>query len=155
YSVLKSQEIALLVDSSSPMVLMAQTGSCRFGNDCRYVHDSHAKPTTVSSSKTPSTSTTDALLLQLLEKLGVHDTGSSRNSNTNASNIVAPSLPIAYAANSVSSPLYYLTQPLHIFVPPPGFSTPHAYTTPPGLNSLLAQQMGLARPPGAVSQQQA
>ncbi|GJU86194.1 ribonuclease H-like domain-containing protein [Tanacetum coccineum] len=63
---LKSKELASPVDSSSPMVLMAQSGtnrhpsnpqvkswrpcfnflkgSCRFGSECRYVYDPNAKP---------------------------------------------------------------------------------------------------------------
>nr|GEU38215.1 ribonuclease H-like domain-containing protein [Tanacetum cinerariifolium] len=86
---LKSKELASPVDSSSLMVLMAQSGtnrrplnsqvksrlpcfdfakgSCRFGSDFRYVHDPHAK--LLSNSKQSSTNTTDALLVKLLDRL--------------------------------------------------------------------------------------
>ncbi|GJR78433.1 pleiotropic drug resistance protein 1-like protein [Tanacetum coccineum] len=93
---LKSKSLSLLVDSSSssPMVLMAQLGtnrrpsnsqnkswrscfnfakgSCRFGSDCKYVHDPNAKPTNTTTSCAPNT-TTDELLAKLLDKLGLNN----------------------------------------------------------------------------------
>ncbi|GKF83660.1 ribonuclease H-like domain-containing protein, partial [Tanacetum coccineum] len=94
---LKSKELSLPVDSSSPMVLMAQSGtncrplnpqvkswrhcfnfakgSCRFGSECRYVHDPNAKPHDLGNSKHLNTSNTDALLVKLLEKLGLNNKG--------------------------------------------------------------------------------
>ncbi|GJS73532.1 hybrid signal transduction histidine kinase M [Tanacetum coccineum] len=75
---LKTKEVALPTDSSSPMVLMAQAGTnrrpsnpqikswrpcfnfakgaCRFGSECRYVHDPNAKPHDFGLSDAPSTS---------------------------------------------------------------------------------------------------
>ncbi|GJU76774.1 ribonuclease H-like domain-containing protein [Tanacetum coccineum] len=107
---LRTKALASPIDSSSHMVLMAQSGtnrrsssqvkssrpcfnfakgSCRFGSNCRHVHDSNVKPP---SSSTPSiaNNVTDELLMKLLEKLGLQS-GSNVTSTTPpyASNFVA------------------------------------------------------------------
>ncbi|GJR15624.1 ribonuclease H-like domain-containing protein [Tanacetum coccineum] len=93
---LKSKVLALPVDSSSPMVLVAKTStnsrsstsqgkswkpcfnfakeSCRFGDSCRYVHDANARVSNANSgfNKGHGTSenTTNDLLTKLLAQLG-------------------------------------------------------------------------------------
>ncbi|GJU95278.1 ribonuclease H-like domain-containing protein, partial [Tanacetum coccineum] len=94
-------------------------GSCRFGNDCRYVHDPNAKIVNSGSSKQPSNNTTDALLLTLLEKLGVNDIGSSCTSNVNPSPVVTNAMPVA--AYSVPGPGYFMAQSTSPMYPPTGF----------------------------------
>ncbi|GJX04915.1 ribonuclease H-like domain-containing protein [Tanacetum coccineum] len=167
---LKSKELASPVDSSSPMVLMAQSGtnlrpsnpqvkswrpcfnfakgSCRFGSECRYVHDPNAKPHDLGNSKHSNTSNTDALLVKLLEKLGLNNKGDSQNCSTVASPIATPSVPVAYATNHNPAPMYYLPQPVSRHTAPPGFSTlsgpvliqPAQHSVPsPGFRLLPAQ----------------
>ncbi|GKA10918.1 ribonuclease H-like domain-containing protein [Tanacetum coccineum] len=113
---LKTKEVALPADSSSPMVLMAQAGSnrrpsnpqikswrpcfnfakgsCHFGNECRYVHRPNAKPHDFGTSKVSNTSNTDAFLVQLLEKLNLRNKDASTHSP----------LPVAYSTQHNSSP---------------------------------------------------
>ncbi|GKA05946.1 protein FAR1-related sequence 5 [Tanacetum coccineum] len=112
--------------------------SCRFGRDCHYVHDPNAKTNDISNSK-QSTNSTDALLVKILEKLGLNYSGTSRDSNTNCTSMVAPYnvLPVAYTANSVPSPYLYSAQPVgpvHTFMQPV-----HPLTPPPGFHYPLAQ----------------
>ncbi|GKA80257.1 hybrid signal transduction histidine kinase M [Tanacetum coccineum] len=92
---LKSKEPTLLVDSSSPMVLMAQTGNTRhplntqdkswklcfnfakgsyhFGSECRYVHDVNAKPNPSYTPRMSNNNTTYEMLSKILDKLGIHN----------------------------------------------------------------------------------
>ncbi|GJW05934.1 ribonuclease H-like domain-containing protein [Tanacetum coccineum] len=151
---LKSKSLATPVDSSSssPMVLLADSGTsrrpsnpqikswrpcfnfakgtCRFGSECRYVHDENAKH--VASTPKQLTNSTDTLLLKLLEKLGVHESGTSRETNNHPKH----SNPVAYTANANSIPFYYSAQQVHPHVmaqpaqyvaPPPGFTYPPAH----------------------------
>ncbi|GKA21646.1 ribonuclease H-like domain-containing protein [Tanacetum coccineum] len=133
---LKSKELASPVDSSSPMVLMDQIGSnrrpsnphvkswrpcfnfakgsCRFGSECRY---------DLGNSKHSNTSNTDALLVKLLDKLGLNNEGDSRNCSTVSSLIATPSIPVAYTTNHNSGLMYYLPQPVSWHIAPLGFST--------------------------------
>ncbi|GKC70014.1 hypothetical protein Tco_1115897, partial [Tanacetum coccineum] len=60
--------------------------------------------------------TTDALLLTLLEKLGVNDIGSSCTSNVNPSPVVTNAMPVA--AYSVPGPAGLPTQPAQQQVQP-------------------------------------
>ncbi|GJT12086.1 ribonuclease H-like domain-containing protein, partial [Tanacetum coccineum] len=94
---LKSKALALPVDSSSPMVLMANSGnrrtsssttpqvkswkpcfnfakgSCRFGESCHYVHDTNARVSTNNNGSNRgrggSDNTTNALLQKLLQQM--------------------------------------------------------------------------------------
>ncbi|GJY95298.1 ribonuclease H-like domain-containing protein [Tanacetum coccineum] len=122
---LKTKEIALPADSSSPMVLMAQSGtprrssntqgkswkpcfnfangSCRFVSACHYVHDLSAKPITNTHAKHSSFNNTEALLTKILDKLRDYR-NSSEPSLVNHTN----SLPVARALLWVnSSPAQY------------------------------------------------
>ncbi|GJX79854.1 ribonuclease H-like domain-containing protein [Tanacetum coccineum] len=116
---LKSKELTLPVDSSSPMVRMAQSGttrcpsnpqvkswkpcfnfakgSCRFGSDCRYVYDHNAKPIANTHTKQSPTNNTETLLVQFLDKLG----------NTQNSNAPSSSVPVAYSVNTPLGPVNY------------------------------------------------
>ncbi|GJS27459.1 ribonuclease H-like domain-containing protein [Tanacetum coccineum] len=90
---LKSKALALPMDSSSPMVLVVQSGNnrrssstpqvkssrpcfnyakgtCRFGDSCRYVHDPNAHLSNVNKGSGTSRNSTNDLLTQLLIKLG-------------------------------------------------------------------------------------
>ncbi|GJW03334.1 ribonuclease H-like domain-containing protein [Tanacetum coccineum] len=111
---LMTKEIALPADSSSPMVLKAQSGtprrssntqgkswkpcfnfangSCRFGSACHYVHDLNAKPITNTHAKHSSFNNTEALLTKILDKLRDYR-NSSEPSLVNHTN----SLPVARA----------------------------------------------------------
>ncbi|GKB10476.1 ribonuclease H-like domain-containing protein [Tanacetum coccineum] len=89
---LKSKSLSLPVDSlsSSPLVLMVESstnrrpsnpqvkswrpcynfakGTCRFGNDCKFVHDTNAKPANTNVSQM-SSNNIDELLVKLLDIL--------------------------------------------------------------------------------------
>ncbi|GKC26045.1 ribonuclease H-like domain-containing protein [Tanacetum coccineum] len=149
--------------SSSPMVLLAESstsrrpsnpqvkslrpcfnfakGSCRYGSDCRYLHDATSKP--AASSSRHSSHTTEALLIKLLDKLGVNDIGQTRVSNNNtttttpiAYTATANPVPVHYSAQShnphsaqqvITPPTQYaaqtiLPQPAQYVPPPPGFT---------------------------------
>ncbi|GKC68095.1 ribonuclease H-like domain-containing protein [Tanacetum coccineum] len=175
---LRTKALASPIDSSSHMVLMAQSGtnhrsssqvkssrpcfnfakgSCRFGSNCRYVHDSNVKP----PSSTPSiaNNVTDELLMKLLEKLGLQ-----------SGSIVTSTTP-PYASNSVALSPGPQGQPMmqmaRLSFPPPGFNHPlaqsptqaHLMYTTAGLDSagpslVLAQQQ-VQPPPAMVTAQPA
>ncbi|GJY02787.1 ribonuclease H-like domain-containing protein, partial [Tanacetum coccineum] len=94
---LKSKALTLPVDSSSPMVLVAESGNnrrptstrqgkywkpcfnfakgtCHFGDSCRYVHDANARVGTSNSTfnkgRGTNTNNTNELLNKLLNQLG-------------------------------------------------------------------------------------
>ncbi|GKB73087.1 ribonuclease H-like domain-containing protein [Tanacetum coccineum] len=94
---LKSKALTLPVDSSSPMVLVAESsnnrrptstpqgkswkpcfnfakGTCRFGDSCRYVHDANARVGTSNSTfnkgRGTNTNNTNEILNKLLNQLG-------------------------------------------------------------------------------------
>ncbi|GKB35849.1 ribonuclease H-like domain-containing protein [Tanacetum coccineum] len=129
---LKSRSHSLPVDSSSssPMVLMAQSstnrrplnsqvkswrpcfnfakGFCRFGSDCKYVCNQNARNTTIGGSK-QFTSTTDELLVKILDKVGLNNTltniEDTRQHKTLSSHTAAipQNPPVAYNANAGST----------------------------------------------------
>ncbi|GJR02220.1 ribonuclease H-like domain-containing protein [Tanacetum coccineum] len=139
----QSKSLASPIDSSSssPMVLLAESstsrrpsnpqvksgrpcfnfarGSCRFGSECRYVNDETTKQN--ASNSRQSGNCMDALLVKLLDKLGVHDNGKNRDSKTTPT----PTNPVAYAATYVAH--HALTQPAQYVAPPPGFTYPPAH----------------------------
>nr|GEV40176.1 hypothetical protein [Tanacetum cinerariifolium] len=84
-------------------------GSCRFGSNCRYVYDENAKHN-ASTIPRQSSNTTDALLAKILDKLGLHESGTSRNSNSSLTNIQH----VAYTA-TIPTPMYFPNQPDHTF----------------------------------------
>ncbi|GJV58267.1 ribonuclease H-like domain-containing protein [Tanacetum coccineum] len=163
---LKSKSLALPVDSSSssPMVLVAESGTSRnpsnpqvksrrpcfnfakgsywFGSDCRYVHDHNAKSNTITTMK-PSGTSTDDLLVKLLEKLGLNDNGTNKIVN-NTSMENTSNTPVACTINSTLNPLCYAAQPTSYVLPTPAhlqtMSTPaHYLAPPPGFSYQLAQ----------------
>nr|GEU40699.1 reverse transcriptase domain-containing protein [Tanacetum cinerariifolium] len=79
---LKSKSLTLPVDSSSssPSVLMAQSGSCRFDDDCKFIHDQNAKSDVSNGSKLKDNTTND-LLVKLLHKLGLIDSTNTTGTN--------------------------------------------------------------------------
>ncbi|GKE24868.1 ribonuclease H-like domain-containing protein [Tanacetum coccineum] len=89
-------------------------GSCRFGSECRYVHDPNAKPHDFGTSKVSNTSNTDALLVQLLEKLNLKNKDASTNcsivTSTKDTPPISP-LPVAYSTQHNSSPACPAQQP--------------------------------------------
>ncbi|GKA20281.1 ribonuclease H-like domain-containing protein [Tanacetum coccineum] len=145
---LKSKTLALFVDSSSPMVLMAELGNnrrsstppqvkswrpcfnfakgaCRFGESCRYVHDVNAKPgpnNNASSSRGCGTldNTTNDLLNKLLQQLG-----NMHVVNPTIANTPTPSPAVAFT----DGPTSFASQPASP-VGPPGFSHPSYYIGP-------------------------
>ncbi|GJW19429.1 ribonuclease H-like domain-containing protein [Tanacetum coccineum] len=163
---LKSKVNALPVDSSSNMVLMAQSGdtrrptnpqvkswkpcfnftkgTCRFGEKCRYVHDTNMRSNTnISTNSTSQGSTVGknnenntmhALLNKLIKQIG--------NLNVNtllATNSSRPTDPMAYSiiANPPTGPFYLAHNT------PPGFpplAPAQAHTIPPGFTPLAPAQ---------------
>nr|GEW28055.1 ribonuclease H-like domain-containing protein [Tanacetum cinerariifolium] len=172
---LKSKELALPTDSSSPMVLMAKSGtnrrpsnpqvkswrpyfnfakgSCRFGSECRYVHDPNAKPHDLGNSKQSNTSNTDALLVKRLDKLRLNDARASQNCSTVTSSVVAPSVSVGFATHNNISPMYYMTQLVSPYIVPPGFTSPQGLFTQPTQASIPLAGFGLL-PAQYTSQQQ-
>nr|GEU40482.1 ribonuclease H-like domain-containing protein [Tanacetum cinerariifolium] len=89
--------------------------SCRFRSECRYVHDPNAKLHDFGTSKVSNTSNTDALLVQLLEKLNLKNKDASTHGSTVTSTKDTPPispLPVAYSTQHNSSPACYLPQPI-------------------------------------------
>ncbi|GJS31420.1 ribonuclease H-like domain-containing protein [Tanacetum coccineum] len=145
---LKSNELALPVDSSlsSPMVLVADSGnsrrssthqgkswrpcfnfvkgSCRFGDNYRYVHDLNAKIGGTSGSQKMCTNTTDEILTKLLAKLDL---------NSTCNNTVFPAMSNPVALHATPSPTC------------PSYSSPQAHMSslypPPGFGLSLVQQV--------------
>ncbi|GJX99234.1 ribonuclease H-like domain-containing protein [Tanacetum coccineum] len=145
---LKTKEVALPADSFSPMVLMAQTGtnsqpfnpqikswrpcfnftkgSCRFGSECKYVHDSNAKHTSNVNPRMSSTNNTEELLVKLLDKLGLNNTSSNATGtvplHTPSANLVyhAPG-PNVTTSSPTANPPYY-TYPIQSIRPTPSTS---------------------------------
>ncbi|GKB94304.1 ribonuclease H-like domain-containing protein [Tanacetum coccineum] len=91
-------------------------GSCRFSSDCWYSHDVNAKSNASLTSKQPgSTNSTDVLLAKILEKLGLHESGPSRNCNISTTSVQL----VAY--NTSTTTPYSVNQQAHHLAPPPGF----------------------------------
>nr|GEW47660.1 hybrid signal transduction histidine kinase M [Tanacetum cinerariifolium] len=158
---LKSKALALPVDSSSPMVLVAESGNnrrsssspqvkslkhcfnfakgmCRFGDSCHFMHDANAHVGTsysgVNKGLGNGENTTNELLTKLpnqLGNLGLHATIS--NPPTNATPLVGF---LASPSPTPSPP----AGPTHLY--PPGFA-PMAHDTPSYYTS---------RPPSAPTQ---
>nr|GEY65167.1 ribonuclease H-like domain-containing protein [Tanacetum cinerariifolium] len=104
--------------------------------EMRLKSKSPASPVDSSSTSPMSSNSADALLIKLLDKLGVHDNGTHRDSNTTPT----PSNLVAYTATVTPAPLYYsaqqvspysdqsvMTQPANYVAPPPGFAYLSAY----------------------------
>ncbi|GKA18748.1 ribonuclease H-like domain-containing protein [Tanacetum coccineum] len=140
-------------------------GSCRFGSDCRYSHDANAKSNASLTSKQPgSTNSTDVLLAKILEKLGLHESGPSQNSNISTTSVH----PVAY--NTSTKTPYFVNQQAHHLAPLPGFVYtlaqnqvaqqqpayqlpvgPTIHTTGPGFPYVLAQAQPAQPQPVAQS----
>ncbi|GJS53965.1 ribonuclease H-like domain-containing protein [Tanacetum coccineum] len=157
---LKSKALALLVDSSSPMVLMAELGNnhrssttpqvkswrpcfnfakgaCRFGESCRYVHDVNAKSgpnNNASSSRGCGTlnNTTNDLLNKLLQQLG-----NMHVVNPTIANTLTPSPAVAFT----DGPTSFASQPASL-VGLPGFPHPYHYIGPTATYPIQSTQPG-------------
>ncbi|GJU13230.1 copia protein [Tanacetum coccineum] len=117
-------------------------GSCRFSNNCKFVHDHNAKNIDTSGSQ-PSGSNTDDLIIKLLSKLGLDNTSSGTRTNNNA-NIVSPptvdttnNLPVAYQTSGPNG-LTYFTPQAPIYGPVLPYPS-SAQQTPQAQQSLSAQ----------------
>ncbi|GJW77774.1 ribonuclease H-like domain-containing protein [Tanacetum coccineum] len=66
---LKTMDIALPADPSYPMALVADSGTCRFGERCRFVHDPNVI-NTPNNSVEINASNMDEILVKLLGRLG-------------------------------------------------------------------------------------
>ncbi|GJY37592.1 ribonuclease H-like domain-containing protein [Tanacetum coccineum] len=109
------------------VVLMFAKGSCLFGSECHYVHDVNAKSHDFGTSKLSNTSNTDALLVQLLEKLNLRNKDASTHGSTIASTKETPPISpirVAYSTQHNSSLACYLSQPINNYLAPPGFGYP-------------------------------
>ncbi|GJT03990.1 ribonuclease H-like domain-containing protein [Tanacetum coccineum] len=147
---LKSKADTLLMDSSSPMALMTDSGNsrrsfstsqvkpwkpcfnfakgtCRFGDGCRFLHDANMKNTNTHGLAAKA-SPTDDLLAKILERLNVtnkvHEP-SQNTSNTNRTLLVQQPNPSAYFATPSLGPYNYTpahySSPGHVAGPPSGF----------------------------------
>ncbi|GJS02523.1 ribonuclease H-like domain-containing protein [Tanacetum coccineum] len=120
------------LDSSVTTCFNFAKGSCRFGSDCRYVHDSNVKPTNTPTTRITN-NTIDELLAKLLDILGLN------NSSPTASNMSQPlttpmSQPVALNTSGpvpyIFGPVgYYPTQLAQPFVSPPP-AQPHLLAQP-------------------------
>ncbi|GJT38193.1 ribonuclease H-like domain-containing protein [Tanacetum coccineum] len=145
---LKSLAVPSLVDSSSHMVLMADSGTnrrssttpqakswrpcfnfargtCRFGDACRYVHDANAKLGTTPNDTTKGRRVHDdttILLKSMLQKL---DTVSVNNST--GSTLPSPSPPTAHQVQSMTQPLQPSSTPQSDTVAGQATSLPHTF----------------------------
>ncbi|GKB08113.1 ribonuclease H-like domain-containing protein [Tanacetum coccineum] len=149
---LKSKALASSVDSSSPMVLMAESGACRFGDSCRYVHDANARVGGTNNGSNRGRGTNDNTINDLLQKLVLHLGGMNANvtvPNTNTSRtptvayhtgphgFTSPargpahpsSFPVAYASSSQPADTTYQPNvgPIDILGQPT--TIPHAFNT--------------------------
>ncbi|GJZ06204.1 ribonuclease H-like domain-containing protein [Tanacetum coccineum] len=68
---LKTKANDLLADSSSPMVFVAESGTCRFRDRCRFIHDPNVK-NTPNNSVELNASNMDKLVVKLLGRLGMN-----------------------------------------------------------------------------------
>ncbi|GKC42349.1 ribonuclease H-like domain-containing protein [Tanacetum coccineum] len=116
---LKSKSLVLPVDSSSPMVLMSESGVCRFGDSCRYVHDASARSGTnnnVSNARSRGANdnepTANELLAKLLTQLGTLGVNNTVTP-THVAFLVGPTLYAGPTVGPPSGPAY-----------PPGFLQP-------------------------------
>nr|GEU31036.1 hypothetical protein [Tanacetum cinerariifolium] len=140
---LKSKVLALPMDSSSPMVLVAETRTnshsstsrckswkpcfnfakvfCRFGDSCRYVHDANAHMSNANSGfikgRGTSENTTNDLLTKLLAQLG--HLGMNVAMSNNGTNVTLPTH--ATVTPTVTGPNIASNVP----------TTPHAFYTSP------------------------
>ncbi|GKD55203.1 ribonuclease H-like domain-containing protein [Tanacetum coccineum] len=116
-------------------------GSCRFGSECKYVHDSNAKPTSNVNPQSSSTNNTEELLVKLLDKLGLKSTSYNATGtvplHTPSANLVyhVPG-PNASTPSPTANPPYY-TNPIQSTSPTPGTSPmlptdPTPFYYPPG-----------------------
>ncbi|GKA74079.1 retrovirus-related pol polyprotein from transposon TNT 1-94 [Tanacetum coccineum] len=165
---LKTKEVALPADSFSPMILMAQTGtnsqpfnpqikswrpcfnftkgSCRFGSEYKYVHDSNAKHTSNVNPRMSSTNNTEELLVKLLDKLGLNNTSSNATdtdtlNNTPSANHVSMHRGPNVTTSSPTANLPYYTYPIQSIRPTPSTSqmiptNPTPFYYPPGVGSV-------------------
>ncbi|GJV02663.1 ribonuclease H-like domain-containing protein [Tanacetum coccineum] len=160
---LKSKVLALPMDSSSPMVLVAETstnsrsstsqgkswkpcfnfakGSCRFGDSCRYVHDANARVSNANSgfnkSHEISENTTNDLLTKLLAQLG--HLGMNVAMSNNGTNVTLP--------NQVTvTPT--VTRPNIAYNVP---TAPHAFYASPAMQPTGSLVMGSVPSSGAVN----
>ncbi|GJZ00540.1 hypothetical protein Tco_0517969 [Tanacetum coccineum] len=108
--------------------------------------------------KSGSTNSTDVLLAKILEKLGLHESRPSRNSNISTTSVQ----PVAY--NTSTTTPYFVNQQAHHLAPPPGFVYtldqnqvaqqqpayqlpvgPTIHTAGPGFPYVLAQSQPVAQ----------
>nr|GEV57487.1 hypothetical protein [Tanacetum cinerariifolium] len=159
---LKCKALALPVDSSSPMVLMAKSGNtrrsspttqvkswrpcfnfakgaCQFGDSCRYVHDANVRVGGTNNGSNRGHGTNDNTTNELLQKL-VQDLGAM---NTNV---------------TVPNPNNSRTPAVAFHTGPPGFTNPTgSQAHPPGFLAAHVAQPTTTYPPptGLYSTQQA
>ncbi|GJW18395.1 ribonuclease H-like domain-containing protein, partial [Tanacetum coccineum] len=125
-------------------------GSCCFGSECKYVHVLNAK-STVNNDSSKLGNNTEAMLVKLLDKLGLRDkvvNNSSmghNNSPTQPPTIIAPHVdPTANHKYTGSGPAYYTpsAQPHNgtTVRPPPGFVYMHGLVY--YISLALAQHSG-------------
>nr|GEX11027.1 ribonuclease H-like domain-containing protein [Tanacetum cinerariifolium] len=139
-------------DSSVTTFFSFAKCSCRFGSDCRYVHDSNVKPTNTPTARIIN-NTIDELLAKLLDILGLN------NSSPTASNMSQPlttliSQPVALNTSGpipyISGPVgYHPTQLSQPFVSPPP-AQPHllpqpTYTTQQVQSGLTGSTVSLGQ----------
>ena len=104
-------------------------GACRFGTECKFVHDTTVK-NSGSNSSGLTNNNTEELFVTLLKKLGVHDTKPGNGNITNPSPVGTGKQPVAYHSFIPPSP-YYPSQAGPLSYGPPG--SPHVSpSVPPG-----------------------
>ncbi|GKD90284.1 hybrid signal transduction histidine kinase M [Tanacetum coccineum] len=127
-------------------------GSCRFGNDCKFVYDSNAKTGDTCGSQISGNNTED-LLVKLLGKLGINN--SVQNSNgtghvtkaTNSASVHVATQHVSLIAFQATTspttvspgPPYYAPQPTSYLSVPPDFSYPPTQLFSPAQQFYPAQ----------------
>ncbi|GKE14072.1 ribonuclease H-like domain-containing protein [Tanacetum coccineum] len=124
-------------------------GSCRFGAECRFMHDVHAMP---NGNKNGTVSNSVDLITKLLTHLGLN------NKPSTSDNSKAPNVPTSLAANPHVKPTlvaYHVTtsptvlpqSPTYYIIPIP-YLAPHPYSfysSPPGFPPQPAHLLSLAQ----------
>ncbi|GJR61884.1 hybrid signal transduction histidine kinase M [Tanacetum coccineum] len=166
---LKTKANALLADSSSPMVFLAESGNyhrsspmphvkpwkpcfnfakgtCQFGDRCQFVHDPNAKNTPNNSVELNS-SNMDELVVNLLGRLGMNaKLDPSTVSPSNDKGTLTQPSPAVYYVSPNPGPTYFQPAQYHSPSTPPGFGLPFTLSmpnvSPPGVtNTLSAHQV--------------
>ncbi|GJT90367.1 ribonuclease H-like domain-containing protein [Tanacetum coccineum] len=114
-------------------------GSCRFGNDYRFVHNHNAKNGDYSGLKS-SGNNTDELLVKLLDRLGLNENKHAIVTSNNTNNpSLNPNVATTNTLPVVFGPTSYYSQSVPTFSPIPSYMLAQHFGGPPGFYYPLVQ----------------